>query len=111
VREAVYSGKPLASYEVSKLNGIARDLTGELDLPFLDLQDTFAADYALRHRRFEFAYDWHWNVIGNRLAGEAIARFILTDPRVLGKPPARRAAEINRRHAAGLNPLIVAISH
>ena len=42
VREAVYAGKPPESYEVHKLNVIARDLTAELDLPFLDLQATFA---------------------------------------------------------------------
>ena len=80
VREAVYSGKQPDAYAVHTLNDIARELTGELDLPFLDLQDVFAAHYAREHRRFEFPFDWHWNVLGNQVAGEAIGRWLLSDP-------------------------------
>ena len=80
VREAVYSGKKPEVYAVHKLNDIARELTGELDLPFLDLQDVFAAHYAREHRHFEFPFDWHWNVLGNQVAGEAIGRWLLSDP-------------------------------
>jgi hypothetical protein len=87
VREAVYSGRPPESYEVHKLNAIARDLTGELGLPFLDLQQTFASHYAREGRRFEFPFDWHWNVLGNELAGRAIARELLSGPRLLGPHP------------------------
>jgi hypothetical protein len=92
VREAVYSGKALDTYEVHRLNAIALDLTAELDLPFLDLQDTFAAHYARAHQRFEFPFDWHWNALGNRLAGEAIARFLLTDKHLLGDRSAESSA-------------------
>jgi GDSL-like Lipase/Acylhydrolase family len=92
VREAVYAGKPADSYEVHKLNRIAYDLTSELGLPFLDLQDTFQDHYAREGRRFEFAFDWHWNVLGNRLAGEAVARFLLADPRLLAQRPAESSA-------------------
>ena len=87
VRDAIYSGKPLETYEVHKLNLIARDLTGELNLPFLDLQETFAAAYARERRRLEFPYDWHWNVLANQAAGEAITRRLLTDRRLLGPLP------------------------
>lgn len=96
VRDAIYSGAPLASYEVAKLNGIAKDATTELGLPFLDLQTTFATDFAQNRRRFEFAYDWHWNVLGNRLAGEAITRFLLSDRRLLGQPTATSAEAAGR---------------
>jgi hypothetical protein len=88
VREAIYAGKPLDSYEVHKLNVIARDLTTELSLPLLDLQDTFAAHYAREGRRFEFPFDWHWNALGNELAGKAIAKELLSDRRLLGARPA-----------------------
>jgi hypothetical protein len=93
VREAIYSSKPVESYAVHKLNVLARDLTGELGLPFLDLQQTFADDYARRHQRFEFAYDWHWNLPGNGLVGEAIARLLLDDPRLLGGSQGKSAAQ------------------
>lgn len=91
VREAVYAGKPLDTYEVHKLNVIARDLTAELGLPFLDLQDTFAAHYARAGRRFEFSFDWHWNALGNQLAGEAITHFLLGDGRLLRDRPASKS--------------------
>jgi len=93
VREAIYAGRPAEGYAVHKLNAIAADLAAELGLPFLDLQDMFAADHAREGRRFEFAHDWHWNARGNRVAGEAIARFLLADPRLLGPAPARSAAQ------------------
>lgn len=93
VREAVYAGKGPHAYEVGKLNIIARDVTAELGLPFLDLQDTFAADYARTRERFEFSYDWHWNVRANRLAGKAIARMLLTDPHLAVEPLKRNAAQ------------------
>jgi hypothetical protein len=93
VREAVYAGRPPESYEVGKLNVIARELTGELDLPFLNLQKTFADDYARRGERFEFSYDWHWNRLGNELVGKAIVRMLLGDPRLLGPTAGRSAAQ------------------
>jgi hypothetical protein len=85
VREAVYAGKPPEAYEVHKLNIIARELTGELGLPFLDLQQTFTRHYADKAERFEFSYDWHWNVLGNRLAGAAIAGMLIDDPGLLSR--------------------------
>ena len=93
VRDAIYAGKPRENYEVARLNELAGQLAAELDLPFLDLQETFAQDYAREGKRFEFAYDWHWNVLGNRLAGEAITRLLLTDPPLLGSAPAKSAAQ------------------
>lgn len=80
VREAIYDGRRPMDYEIGRLNTIARRLTAELGLPFLDLQEPFAADYARHRQHFEFPFDWHWNKRGNRVAGEAIARFLLTHP-------------------------------
>lgn len=85
VREAIYAGRPVAAYEVGKLNEMARSIAGELGLPFLDLQAAFEADHARAGERFEFAYDWHWNVRGNEVVGRAIADFLRNDPRLLGR--------------------------
>jgi hypothetical protein len=93
VREAVYAGRPVADYEAGELNLIAAEIAADLDLPFLDLQATFARDYAINHRRFEYPYDWHWNVHANRLVAGAVERLLLTDPRLsLGRP--RRSASV-----------------
>ena len=93
VREAVYDGKPAHKYEVGRLNLVAADVARRLELPFLDLQETFRADYERRCERFEFAYDWHWNVLGNRLVGDAVVRFLTTDPRLLGPRTTTAASE------------------
>lgn len=82
VREAIYQGRAPIDYEVGRLNRIAAELTAELDLPLLDLQDTFATDYAANRQRLEFGFDWHWNVRANRLVGAAIARLLQSDPRI-----------------------------
>ena len=80
VRDAIYAGKGLESYEVGKLNALVGDVARELNIPLLDLHATFAGHYARHRQRFEFAYDWHWNALANRLVGEAIARRLLSDP-------------------------------
>ena len=79
VREAVYEGRQASNYEVGRLNRIAADLCGELGLPFVDLQNSFAADFAKNKRRFEFPFDWHWNTAGNRIVADAIWRKLKSD--------------------------------
>ncbi len=83
VREAVYAGKPATDYQVGKLNEVAAAAASELGLPFLDLQQTFAADWAGNKQRFEYSFDWHWNKRANHLVGGAIGRFLLADPRLM----------------------------
>ncbi len=92
VREAVYAGKQASDYEVGRLNQIAAEITAELDLPFLDLQQTFARDFAATGKKLEYAYDWHWNAHANRLVAQAALGLIASDPR-LTLPARRQAAE------------------
>lgn len=94
VREAVYSGREASSYEVGKLNAVAADVTSALGLPFLDLQATFRADYLRYGKRFEFPYDWHWNVHANRLVGESITNLLLQRRKLVS--PAAQPARIDR---------------
>jgi len=96
VREAVYAGRPVAAYEVGKLNAMAAGIAEEFKLPFLDLQAAFEKDYAAAGQRFEFPFDWHWNVRGNEVAATAIAGMLLSDPRLIGPGQARaRAAALH----------------
>ena len=92
VREAVYAKRKPGEYEVGMLNRIAADITRQLDLPFVDLQDTFARDYARHGQRFEFAYDWHWDAHANRLVAGAVSDLLVQDPRI-GLSAPRRAAD------------------
>lgn len=88
VREAIYARRPTGDFKVGELNRIAARIVGEEGLPFLDLQETFAIHYNRYHERFEYPYDWHWNVLANRLVGKAITRFLLSSGTV-----AKRLAE------------------
>lgn len=80
VREAVYAGRPQSDYEVGKLNAIAADLTADLRLPFVDLQEAFGAAFAATGVRLEFPYDWHWNEPANAIVAREIRRLIEAQP-------------------------------
>lgn len=92
VREAVYAGRKPHEYEVGMLNRIAADLTSELDLPFLDLQEAFKRDWETNRVRLEYPYDWHWNEHANRLVARTIADLLTGDKRI-GLVTPRRAAD------------------
>ena len=91
VRDAIYAGKALDSYEVGKLNVSSARSRASLDIPCLDLHATLADHYARNQQHFEFAYDWHWNALANQLVGTEIARFLLRDPGICAASRARAA--------------------
>ena len=99
LREAVYSGRPRNAYEVGRLNDLVGTLAKAQKLNFLDLQETFDADYKRRKKRFEFSWDWHWNELGHRLVGQAIAQRILALPGLL--PVRKRPHPRLSRNSAG----------
>jgi hypothetical protein len=72
VRDAIYERREPMDYEVGRLNKIAREVTGEFGIPFVDLHEAFAADYAVYGKRFEFPYDWHWNMRANQLIADVL---------------------------------------
>lgn len=77
VREAVYAGKAQSDFEVGKLNAIAADITADLGITFLDLQGAFEREYQAAGKRFEFPFDWHWNVEGNKIVAKAVTSLLL----------------------------------
>ncbi len=91
VREAVYAGKARSDYEVGRLNEISAQVSGELGLAFLDLQDAFAADFTAHGLRFEYPYDWHWNKRGNEIAAREIGALLKSTTGLFG-PVSRKTA-------------------
>jgi GDSL-like Lipase/Acylhydrolase family len=73
VREAVYSGRDPATYEVGRLNALMAEMTAAMRLPFVDLHAAFAQDYKKHGTRFDFPFDWHWNELGNDIVATVIA--------------------------------------
>jgi hypothetical protein len=62
------------------LNRIAKSAAATLGIAFLDLDPTFARDWAEHRQRFNFSSDVHWNARAHALAGEAITRLLLEPP-------------------------------
>lgn len=76
VREAIYQGNDAKNYEANALNQIAKQEAEKHNIPFLDLKDAMSEHYKINKQRFEFPWDWHWNKLGNKIAGQAIAKKI-----------------------------------
>lgn len=95
VRETIYGRDDSRTAKVQSLNALASKAAATAHAPFFDLTDTFALDYARNQMRFEYVYDWHWNARANRLVGETLADWMLTDPGLLAvsHPTAQSARE------------------
>lgn len=76
VREAIYSGNKAEAYEANQLNIIAKEVTDKYNISFLDLKSAMTKHYIEHKKKFEFPWDWHWNKLGNEVAGKAIAKDI-----------------------------------
>jgi len=76
VREAIYSGDDAQNYEANALNIIAKQEAKKQNIPFLDLKEAMTTHYKTHKQKFEFPWDWHWNKLGNKTAGQAIANKI-----------------------------------
>jgi len=55
------------------LNRLAARVAAAHDIPFVDLEPAFAADWQAKHRRFDYDADGHWNEHGHEIAARAIA--------------------------------------
>lgn len=75
-RNAIYAGEDIENSTASALNRLAARTAAAHDIPFLDLHQAFAADWAAHGIRFEFARDSHWNERGHAIAAREIEAFI-----------------------------------
>jgi lysophospholipase L1-like esterase len=75
-RQFIYAGQDPKQSTIHKLNKFACQNADGLDIPFIDMTNTFVADYAAHHHRFEFERNGHWNAYAHQLVGETIADFI-----------------------------------
>ncbi|MBV8888239.1 MAG: SGNH/GDSL hydrolase family protein [Alphaproteobacteria bacterium] len=69
-RFAIYAGVDSPALE---LNRIAAAAAARRDLPFVDLEPAFVADWQTHHQRFDFDADHHWNEHGHAVAAAAVA--------------------------------------
>lgn len=60
-------------------NQLAGEITDELDIDFIDLTDTFTADYAQYGEPFNSELDAHWNERGHRIVAEAVSDWIISN--------------------------------
>jgi lysophospholipase L1-like esterase len=78
-RNAIYAGG--AGGAVLALNSIAAEAATRRGIALIDLHPRFAADWAARRERFEFASDYHWNERGHEIAAEAVHAWLRHDNR------------------------------
>lgn len=69
-RQAIESGE---ASRALLLNQLAQRVAQSHDIPFVDLQPVFAANWQAEHRRFGFDADNHWNEHAHQVAAAAIA--------------------------------------
>ena len=79
-RQDIYADNPSnGSNGAAKLNQLAADLAARHQIPFLDLETAFVADWKENGFHFEFPDDNHWNRRGHTKAAEAIAEYLGSD--------------------------------
>jgi hypothetical protein len=72
---AIYQGLDGSQAPLSRL---AAMVAAQRNLPFIDLDTTFAANWRAEHQRFDFNADGHWNEHGHEVAAHAIADALRT---------------------------------
>jgi lysophospholipase L1-like esterase len=70
-RFAIYQGSDSPALV---LNRLAAETAARHQIPFIDLEPVFEADWRAEHRRFDADADGHWNEHGHAVAAAAIAR-------------------------------------
>jgi hypothetical protein len=76
-RHEIYKGIAVAEAPEYVYNQLVQESSEKLEIPFLDLTETFLTDYAEKASWFSFVKDYHWNEYGHKLAGQTIAREIV----------------------------------
>ena len=75
-RYFIYEGKNPKSAPAYLINEISMKNADRLDIPIIDLTETFKNDYFHSKKRFEFENDRHWNTHGHYVVGKSIANKI-----------------------------------
>ncbi len=88
-RDPIYQGEDPRKAGAYRLNRIAADAAAEAGVRFVDLTDPFESDFQVRHLRFEFPTDGHWNATGQAVAAAAVCEDLAALRRT-GLPECRR---------------------
>ncbi len=66
-----------SSADVEEGRAFVKALLKEYSLRYVDLTDSFAEDYRLNGKKFDFLHDGHFNEHGHRVQGTAIANYLI----------------------------------
>ena len=81
-RQAIYAGadpRPLYGGGALALNALAAEAADRHGIAFIDLHPIFAADWAARRERFEFAADGHWNSQAHQIVAATVLAWLRRD--------------------------------
>jgi hypothetical protein len=78
-RQAIYQGnKDVKTSGPLALNQIVSEVAELRAVPFIDLHEHFAEDWAKNGLRFEHEHESHWNARANRLAADVLTDYFLS---------------------------------
>lgn len=95
-RQSIYEHN-LERSSVYWMNKMMKKVCGEKEVDFLDLTDCFQKAFDHSNKKFESAYDWHWNEHGHEQAAKCISEKIVElDSRKTWKTP-HEAAQFEKQ--------------
>ncbi len=83
-RQAIYRGESPYHSTPFRLNAAATNVAREIDIPIIDLTETFERNWADRRHPFDWKCDGHWNHHGHGVVANAVGHWIVNNSRSLG---------------------------
>jgi hypothetical protein len=78
-RQAIYIGNNPKKSKIYMYNTISIQTAKNLNIPIIDLTESFVEDFKKHKKRFEFNIDGHWNIRAHQIVGRQIATWIVTN--------------------------------
>lgn len=77
-RERIYKNKDIEDYTKGnlRLNTVLKDACARYGVDFIDLHPSFVQDFQEHHKQFDTVHDYHWNEYGNKVAADAILKYM-----------------------------------
>lgn len=78
-RNAIYSGKNLEETENYKFMSAIKQVAQELNIPVVDLANSFKTAWNEKKERFDWSIDEHWNQYGHQIVADTLTNFLRSD--------------------------------
>lgn len=80
-RKAIYFGKNLEQTENYRFTSVTKQIAQRLNIPAIDLTDSFKAAWGEKRERFDWLIDEHWNKYGHQIIADTVTDFLTSGSR------------------------------